>query len=215
MSISKTIVINCAGTGSRIGFGYSKTLLEVSSRSLIHHHLEQLKDFDDIRIVVGFESKKLIDEVLKFRRDVTFVFNHDYLKTETLASLFLGSKFAREYVVSVDGDLLISPADFASFLKEEGEVMGYIDAYSDEPVYVAVETRRNIKRITSFSRKSGKYEWTGLIQIKKEKLNPNFNHVYQLVEGFLPLRAKYVDCREIDTVGDYKRAIEWASIKLK
>lgn len=209
MSISKTIVISCAGVGSRLGFGHTKALLKIAGKPLIIHHLERLQRFDDLRIVVGFNAEDLINTVLSYRKDVVFVFNHNYLTTNTLQSLNLGVAFARKYIVSLDGDLLVAPADLDAFLKEDAEMVGYINAYSDEPVYATIEKRGGQDYVTSFNRKSGDYEWTGLMQIKRTKITNQGKYIYNAIKNHLPFRAKYINCREIDTPNDYKKALEW------
>lgn len=213
MPVSKTIVISCAGTGSRLGFGHSKALLKINRKPLIIHHLEQLDTFKDVRIVVGFDARRLMEVALSYRKDLTFVFNHNYMHTYTLTSLQLGARYGNEYIVSLDGDLLVAPKDFKRFLALNYEAMGYIDAYSDEPVYTEVHKKQGKTYITNFNRKSGDYEWTGLIQIKRERIVSG-KHVYHLVKKMLPFRAEYIHCREIDTPEDYNRAVAWAS-KLK
>ena len=66
-NISRTIVISCAGLGKRLGLGMTKALLQVDGKSLIIRHLEALKDEDDIRIVVGYQAEKVIEEVTAYR----------------------------------------------------------------------------------------------------------------------------------------------------
>jgi choline kinase len=210
MSISKTIVISCAGTGARLGFGHTKALLKIAGKPIIIHHLEQLNKFDDIRIVVGFDARDLINTVLSYRKDVTFVFNHRYLKTHTLRSLYIGSRFARDYIISLDGDLLVAPSDLRSFLKEKEEVMGYCETVTDNPVYVKIKKRGGREYITDFNRRSGNFEWTGLIQVRSDKIINTGTFVYHIVANHLPILAKYVNCREIDTPKDYRSAVEWA-----
>ena len=57
MSVSKTIVISCAGMGTRLGIGTTKALIDIEGKPLILRQLEILKDFDDIRIVVGYQME--------------------------------------------------------------------------------------------------------------------------------------------------------------
>src|SRR4030042_2951908 len=147
MPLSKTIVISCAGIGSRLGLGYTKALVEIAGKPLIIHHLEQLKDFDDVRIVVGYSAPSLINAVLSYRKNVTFFFNHNFLNTNEMTSLYLGSRFCRDLVVSLDGDLLVKPEDLKSFLSEKGEVLGYIKTYSDNPVCVRLKKSEGKKYI--------------------------------------------------------------------
>lgn len=175
MSLSTTVVISCAGIGSRLGMGMPKALIEIAGKSIIEHHLDQLKDFDDVRIVVGYEAQKVIDKVLKIRKDIIFVYNHNYRTTNTLASLCLGAKGAREYTLSIDGDLVLAPGVADRFIKHDGNLLGYCEAYTDEAVYVHLD--ENKKNAISFTRETGKYEWTGLVKIKSEKLKIGRAHV--------------------------------------
>ena len=73
-----TVVINCAGMGTRLGLGSPKTLLDICGKPLIIWQLDLLKNVKDIRIVVGYEAEKVIDVVTQFRKDIMFVFNYDY-----------------------------------------------------------------------------------------------------------------------------------------
>lgn len=211
MQTSKTIVINCAGMGARLGFGHTKALLKIAGKPIIIHHLEQLNKFDDIRIVVGFGAKEVINTVIAYRKNVTFVFNHNYLHTHTLTSLYLGSRFANNYIVSIDGDLIIDPHDLNNFLKQDDEIIGYTDSYSDDAVFVKIDELNEIKYATKFSRtKKFKHEWTGLVQIKSKNIFKHNGFVYQILEPILPIKAKLINCREIDTPNDYEKAIEWS-----
>ena len=53
MSSVKSVVISCAGIGSRLGLGLTKALVQINGRSLISWQLELFKDVEDIRIVIG------------------------------------------------------------------------------------------------------------------------------------------------------------------
>ena len=70
MSVSKTIVISCAGMGTRLGIGTTKALIDIEGKPLILRQLELLKDFDDIRIVVGYQMEKVIEVVNNYRKDI-------------------------------------------------------------------------------------------------------------------------------------------------
>ena len=76
MSSVKSVVISCAGIGSRLGLGLTKALVQINGRSLISWQLELFKDVEDIRIVIGFQANDIIEEVRKHRQDVIFIFNH-------------------------------------------------------------------------------------------------------------------------------------------
>lgn len=57
MQFSKTVVLNCAGLGSRLGLGKTKALIDLAGKPLIHWQLDMLKDIADVRIVIGFEAQ--------------------------------------------------------------------------------------------------------------------------------------------------------------
>ncbi len=210
MRHAKTVIINCAGVGTRLGYGHTKALLQFAEKPIILHHLEQLKDIEDVRVVVGYDAQDVIDTVLSFRRDVLFVFNHEYLHTNTLTSLALGAQHANDLIVSLDGDLLIKPADLAAFVQQDEELIGIIKTYTDQPVCVELTGKKDTPYVTAFGRKKTEYEWTGLVQIQKDKLTHTSGHVYQALEPHLPIRAIEIDCREIDTPQDLEKAMAWS-----
>lgn len=209
MSISRTIVISCAGMGNRLGLGTTKALVEVDGKPLIVRHLELLRGEDDIRIVVGYQAEKVIEVVRKYRNDVIFVFNHDFRTTGTGDSVLLAARHANEYILSLDGDLLIHPGDMDAVLHQDGEFVSGGQIATDDPWMLQTEGRPGKERVTAFSKTEGKYEWNGITQLKSERLMQGSGHVFQLIEPHLPLPFLETRTREIDTVNDYERAVAW------
>lgn len=202
MSSVKSVVISCAGIGSRLGLGQTKALITLNGRSLIRWQLELLKDFEDIRIVVGYQANDVIKEVLKIRKDVIFVYNHDYFNTKTGASFYLGAKDANEFVIEWDGDLLVHPDDISKIIDINDEFIGYSDIVSDEAVFVKTNDKGDV---LSFSREHGDYEWTGPACIRKSKLQFTRGNVFEQLEPYLPMKGLRVRAYDIDTYDDYKR----------
>lgn len=209
MRVSQTIVISSAGMGSRLGIGSTKALIDIDGKPLILRQLELLRDYGDVRVVVGYQAQQVIDTVRAYRPDVLFVYNHEYRATGTAGSLRRGAAFANEYVVSLDGDLLVRPEDLEAFLERDEECLGGGEPTTDEPVYLRTEQREDGIYATAFSRQSGQYEWTGLVKVKSSRLGQGDQHVYQLLEPLLPLKMHLVHTREIDTMDDYERAVQW------
>lgn len=209
MGFSRTVIISCAGMGNRLGLGITKALVEVDGKPLIIRHLEYLKDEEDIRVVVGYQAEKVIETVTAYRKDVLFVFNHDFRNTGTGASVALASRYANEYILSLDGDMLIHPEDMEKILSCEHEFVGGNPIESDEPWMLQTFEQDGKEMVSAFSHCMGKYEWNGITQMLSGKMLKGNGHVFQLIEPYLPVPFMELRTREIDTVNDYERATKW------
>ncbi len=207
MPTTRSVVITCAGIGSRLGLGSTKALISINGKSLIAWQLELLKNIDDIRVVVGYQANDIIKEVKKYRKDAIFVYNHNYFITKTGYSYFLGAKDGNEYAIELDGDLLIHPDDMEFLLKQEGEWMAYAEKRSNDAIYCNIDLRSG--KAISFSEEKGQFEWTGPCCIHKNKLFPNKENVFNQLEPYLPLRAYKIRACDIDTYEDYQNALKF------
>ncbi len=205
MQAALSVVISCAGIGSRLGLNSTKALINIYGKSLIGWQLELFKEIEDVRVVVGFQSSLVIEEVLRHRKDVIFVYNHNYFETKTGASFYLGAKDANEYVIEYDGDLLVNPKDMQMLLREEGEWIGYSNISSSDPVFVNIDSAGDV---VSFSLAQGDYEWVGPCCVKKERLVYTSANVYNQLESILPIRGIKVRAVDIDTYDDYQNALK-------
>lgn len=199
-----SVVISCAGIGSRLGLGCTKALIKLGNTTLIERLLAQFQGVDDLRIVVGFQASDVIGVVLKQRRDVTFVYNHDYFHTKTAASLFLGARHANKFILAWDGDLVSSAADVERCLNSSTEFLGYSRAISDDPVYAVVEDGH----VTGFTREGGDYEWTGPAYIDRDKLYFFEGNVCDQLTKYLPIKGLEIEAMDVDTHVDYRAAAE-------
>ncbi len=206
MSSTKSVIISCAGIGSRLGLATTKALIKIDGKSLIRWQLELFKDVEDIRIVVGFQANDVIKEVQKYRDDVIFVYNHNYFETKTGASFYLGAKDGNEFAIEYDGDLLVHPDDIKMLLETEGEWIAYADKMSDEAIWVKTNS---VGDVLSFSKEKGDYEWTGPACIKKDKLRYSSENVFNQLEHYLPMKGIKIRACDIDTYEDYQRALEF------
>ena len=156
-------------------------------------------------IVVGYQAEKVIDLVSKFRKDVTFVFNRDYENNGTGASVSLAAVNAREYIITIDGDLLVHPEDMKKILEEDDEFVGVGKIATDDPMLAVVEN----DKVVGFSRDEGQFEWTGVCRVKTKRLKPGDRHVCDLLVPLLPMKPLLIRTKEIDTMNDYKNAVKW------
>lgn len=210
MAIKKTVIISCAGMGKRLGIGTTKALIDICGRPLIIRTIEQLASCNDVRIVAGYQAEQLIQTVNACRKDITYVFNHNFMYNGTGASVSMGARYSNDYILTIDGDLLLHPQDMEAILKQEGEFIGVTNVCSENPVKVTLDAEG---LVTAFSRERGSHEWTGVCQICGSRLRYGEGHVYQLLEPLLPIRGFYIRTKEIDTVKDYENAIEWVKNK--
>lgn len=200
-----TVIICCAGMGTRLGIGTTKALVDIDGMPLIIRQLELLRNFNDIRIVVGFQAERLIEIVKSYRKDVMFAFNYQYETTGVADSLRKGLIGARENILSLDGDILINPDDFGAFIATPGDLLAITPILSAEPVMVTVENGV----VKHLSKSKGNMQWPGIVKISRDKLTGMSSHVYDVLNEVLPISAFIVRAREIDTQEDYERAIEW------
>lgn len=203
---NKTIVISCAGMGTRLGIGMTKALIDIDGKPLIIRQLEQLKDYTDIRIVVGYQAEKVMEVVKAYRDDIMFCFNYDYKTTGTAASFSKGLIGAKEWVVTFDGDLLVKPNDLNVFLNQDEECIGGCNPTTDNPVLMELNEKNEV---VEFSREHGQLEWTGLALLRRDRLVPADKHVYMMLEPLMPIKVMHISTKEVDTVNDYQNAVEW------
>lgn len=210
----KSVVISCAGIGSRLGLGLTKALVQMNGQSLISWQLKLFENVKDLRLVIGFQGSEIISEVRKYRDDVIFCYNHHYFETKTGASFFLGARHANNEIIEWDGDLLVYPDDVDMLLKTPGEYICYSDITSDDAVFVQTDEEGCVY---AFSRECGDYEWTGPACMRKNNLTYNSQNVFNMFEPLLPMTGIKVRAYDIDTFDDYQRVSlivkEWKSLQ--
>lgn len=205
MKDNKTVIISCAGMGKRLGLEQTKALIDVCGEPLIIRTLKLLDNVEDVRIVVGYQAEKVIEVVKSYRKNVIFVMNHNYMNTGTAGSVSCAINATKDYILTIDGDLIIYPEDMIKILEQDGEFVCGSIISTDDPVKVKVVDNR----VTEFSRDYGNFEWTGICCVEKNKIKPSSAHVYQMIEHNLPMNHLLIRTKEIDTPDDYDRAIKW------
>jgi len=208
MTSIKHVVISAAGIGSRLGLNKPKCLVEINGLTLIDRQLALVSGIEDVRIVVGFKRDEIINHVLNIRKDVTFVHNVDYRNTTNSYSVYLASHDLDDPFISLDGDLIIEPESFKSFLNacQPGEsLIGITKSKTEEAVFVELD--KDNEHIINFKRKPRTdYEWTGLANLDNIQVTKNEGYIYRVIEKHLPLKAKNIICQEIDTPKDLEDA---------
>tara|TARA_B110000483_G_C18171142_1_gene533325 strand:- start:1210 stop:1935 length:726 start_codon:yes stop_codon:yes gene_type:complete len=98
------LVILASGRGSRLNKLTSKTpkcLVKVNDRTILSYLVPSFKLFDEIIIVTGYRSNIIINEL---KKNITYVRNKDYMKTNMVHSLFCSSHL-------IDDDIIVSYSD--------------------------------------------------------------------------------------------------------
>ena len=199
----QTVVVSCAGIGSRLGLGKTKALVEINGKPIIKYICDYFSEIEDLRIVVGFQATSVIDLVLKIRKDVIFAFNHDYFHTMTGASLALGARFCLDYVLAWDGDFMAKASDVKKIIEKQGEFICCTQPTSSDPVFVI--TDKSGQQASGFSRVHGALEWSGPAKIKRENISYNDGNTYNLLEPLLPMPLFEINGTDVDTYDDYLR----------
>ena len=200
-----TLVLSCAGMGTRLGLEATKALINFHKKPLIAWQLKAFESMSDIRIVVGFQAEEVIRAALKQRNDLIFVFNHNYAETNTGASLSLGAQFAGKYIIAWDGDLIVHKADISACIEAQDEYLGISNIKTHDGVYALISV--DGAKVTGFSRTTrSDFEWSGPARILRKHLKPTAGHVFEGLLPHLPLPALKIRAFDIDTVSDYAYA---------
>ena len=169
-----------------------------------------MEDVEDVRIVVGFQEQEVIDTVLRYRRDVTFVRNPEYLSTSTLTSYWLGGQGIEENCLFMDADIIFEPYSFMQFKNfcagnHQDNVIGITQTKTHDAVCVSLDN----DRVINFSREhTTNYEWANLCFINPGLLASAGDSVFQQLTKYLPLTAREIISFEIDTKGDMEQAMQ-------
>lgn len=207
MSNSVTVVISSAGQGRRLNFGVPKSLVKVSGKTLIEWQLQQLDEFKDIVVVVGFKAKELARHVWTIRPDAKIAINHDFASTGTAASMAIGAKIASDRVFGLDGDVLISNSTLDKFMQSQKNLLGVMPLQSKKSHPVLIKDDHIVEFDTNIPTN---WEWTGPFMLERKiVLELGSAHVYQGLKSLLPLRSLVVDGVELDYVEDLPEVERW------
>lgn len=205
--MKKSIVISCAGMGSRLGFQMPKCLVKIDGETIIERQLKQIKNVDEIIVVVGYKADEVVNFVNSLNYNVKFAYNYDYEKTATGASFEIGANIAKnDFIIALDGDLLVHPEDMKLVLSTDDEFVCGESPTTDNPVFMVLnESGKTI----DFNREHGELEWSGLAGIYKKNIKSNEWYVCDVMKNILPAKTIHIRAKEVDTINDYNEAVRW------
>jgi NDP-sugar pyrophosphorylase family protein len=209
----KHAVICAAGLGSRLGLGTTKCLIDINHKKIIDYQLELLRGIPDVRIVVGFQSEKVIAYVRKnggyLRKNITFIYNYHYKTTSSSYSAYLGTRDFESPFLLLAGDLVIYQESFFSFLeqcKPGQSLAGITKAKSQNPIYVDLDKDRRIIGFQEF--KNTGFEWPCVLFSSGIKIDKYKEYILENLFTKLPIKSHVINCYEIDTKVDLELAIK-------
>ncbi|AGR68105.1 NTP transferase domain-containing protein [Burkholderia pseudomallei] len=203
-------VIPCAGVGSRLNRGIPKSLTEIDGHTLLGRTLLALEHIPHVFLVVGFRKELVISEALRYRRNLIFVPNEYFDRTNTQYSVKLASRLIRDDFLMVDGDVVFDPSSFAALLERfqacDGPAIAYSRRTTEDGVKVHLEGTRDETTCTGFFRGEGAHEWTGIGRLNNRVISGDSLFVYESIERHMPAPAYLVDSMDIDTPADLEIA---------
>lgn len=207
-------VIAAAGVGNRLGHGVPKCLVEIMGRSILARQIQLLSDVDDVRVVVGFQEDRVVEEARRWRSDLIFVRNAAFKSNTTLDSYRLGAKHLAGPCLFMDGDIIFDRKSFLSFCSAatEGEILiGITPSKTEHAVYVR---RNSTGSVIGFSYDQySSHEWANIMVGKPEFLEHAQGHVFNVLSMFCPLPCMEIESYEIDTEKDLNLASEYLALK--
>ncbi|MBU1007766.1 NTP transferase domain-containing protein [Candidatus Dependentiae bacterium] len=207
MAYIKHAIICAAGLGSRLGLNKTKSLIKVNHKKIIDYQLELLRDVPDVRIVVGFQSEKVIAHVRKTRKHVTFINNYYYKTTSSSYSAYLGTQNLSDPFLLLAGDVLIEPNSFSGFLKtckSNQSLIGITKAKSQHPIFVDLDQN---KKVVGLQRNSNTgFEWPCISFLNGVTIKKQNKYIFENLIVELPIKSYPINCYEIDTKTDLELA---------
>lgn len=207
--IMKHAIICAAGTGSRLGFNIPKCLVEINHKKLIDYQLELLQNVPNVRVVIGFQSEKVIAHIKTIRPDVTCIKNDYYKTTSSSYSAHLGTKDLTDPFLLLAGDLLIEPYSFSTFLKKcesNQSLVGITKTKSQHPIFVNLDHN---KQIIGFQRDFNTgFEWPCIAFLHKTTIDKHNRYIFKNLLAKLPIKTYPITCYEIDTKTDLELTIK-------
>lgn len=231
-------VILAAGRGSRLGAltqDRPKTLLPLQGHTLLSGILSSLlrHGITDVTLVLGFQPEKIIAEVNKNFPQVNFQFvlNSEYQSRENLYSLFLALPFIENRdLLILNADLFFEDGILENLLKEPADAIAvdFSSEFTEEATKVKLNEAGVVMGIGKDLRPTeSDGESIGMLKLTQHTAKLYGEQITAMVERgetkvwypyalkkILPqLHLKPVPTgtflwEEIDTISDYKRAIQ-------
>lgn len=211
MQSVENAVIAAAGLGSRLGLGHPKCMLELGGTTLLTRMIRMLESHvSQIHVVIGYREDMVIDHCARYHPKVVLVRNPEFRTTNTAQSLALGARHLMGKYVFLDGDLVINPDSFGTFLDHAARsdiLVGLCQPNTENAVFANTEESPQGLTVTSFTRENRTlHEWANVFSGASMLMNGAENYVFEHLAKRVPLPGHVLELAEIDTSADMRSA---------
>jgi len=180
-------VIPAAGRGRRLKElteHKPKCLLKLAGKPIIIHQVELLikNGIKKIVVIVGYRAG-LVKKALKGIKNVEFIYNPDYEKTNVLVSMWLAKDALSEDYIFLNGDTLFEENVLKGTIKKKGDIVLAVDfkKCAKEDMKVKVKDKRVLKISKKLPLEDSDGEFIGLAKITKPAVNELHNAIDSLM----------------------------------
>jgi choline kinase len=163
-----------------------------------------------IHVVIGYREDLVIEHCARYHPKVSLVRNPAFRTTNTAQSLALGARYLTGKCVFLDGDLVINPDSFATFLRHAAMskiLVGLCQPNTENAIFVDTKQSANGLVVMGFTREQRTcYEWANIFTGPSDLMNCAENYVFEHLAKFLPLPGHMLELAEIDSRSDMRSA---------
>ena len=201
-----TVIICCAGTGKRLGIDFPKALLDLNGKPLILNLLDALREVKDVRIVVGFKYKNLINTVTKYRKDVTFCFNRSYASTGPAYSLEQAFVGVNKRILIIDGDVVVDPSVLRKSLNQNNVIFAN-SSHKEDGIKIVTDVDN---KILYFTKTKGSLVYAGVAVVDRDVISfkNNNRYIYECIDCSRGLKVNCVNSIDVNSSVDYSYALK-------
>jgi len=163
-----------------------------------------------VRLVApaGYKSQDVIAEVSRIRPDVPVVINSQFKLTGTAASLRCAAHLSGDWLVTLDGDLLVTAVSMDAFLRADFPLLGVVPRSTRDAVGARVSAMDEVTDLGYDV--DSQWEWSGLATLPRDAvLDFGDGHVFDSLRPVLPIATRRIDAIEIDHPEDILKASTW------
>lgn len=151
-------IILAAGNGKRLRpltDIIPKVMVEICGETIIKralNHLAELKEIDEVIIVIGYKSEKIKEHIGEFYKGmkITYILNKDYNSTNNIYSLWLAKDYVKSDVILLEGDILFEKEMLTPLLDSNHPNLVLVAKYNEAIRGTVITMDEKTNQIKSF-----------------------------------------------------------------